>query len=899
MEFTGNNNMSLSSSTTGLRLQTPVNVYQDSSRSLYLGLEKYHINGHFSDVVVLTPNGKRIKCHQLVLASCSKKFAGALESGDFAGQELPVQGVDSEALETVIRFFYTGECPITVSTAVPLLDAAIKLEVAGLSSACEQFVNQLLHPLTAVTFLEQSLHLKLDGITEVMTGYICSRFEEVTTSHTFSKCDYKTFVKILLDSKHRQPEPLLFKAASKWILADNGRVELAEEVFRLLGISQTTVQLMVKQSTMQLLQNGAGPATAEGSSTGTPSGLLLQQPSGVGVLSDGSRALALAGLNPVQLLQNGAGMPLSAPLSLQLQQQGVSGNAFGLTSMTGQDPSPMLLTLMNGNQLQGGGVGIDRGGLSDIFRGQVSSPGNGAVGAGQQLKRGQNYSSSEQELGESSGKWQGSGEMGSGGRKDPRSSCGGPAKRGSKKEELQQQHSPSSDWGKGSNHRALNDFGMDQIHEMPTIGNHPPPMKGVCHVDNCNADLTQLRDYHQRFKICDFHLKVSSIMKDGVPQRFCQQCGRFHLLSEFDGNKRSCRARLQRHNARRRKRLEVDINEDEVGGGSDGEEHEGRSQMTPGQKHKSSNNNTGASMTSTQMLDPYLGSQHHRGDLQGGHSDAGVDMGGYGYQDTSWRPQPQQQQQGMQHSSDLLSAPTGANIQQLLMSMDQQQQQQRIALLGQQTLLQQRMLRQQSMHQPSMLQASHFQGGGGELVSRSRDLSSNGGLVVLASGPQLTNFLMNNESILGNMGGRISMDGRLSELNAMLDVGGQQRPLMVMEPPATLSQLDAESLRRLSATGNVPGFKAQYVGSIQDNGPLQSLRVTEQKQQQPALEPQVQQQAMQEEFTMEQGASETLATVCEERHDQRAAQSQDCAQEVNAEADVVAAQGESEAGGSS
>ena len=37
-------------------------------------------------------------------------------------------------------------------------------------------------------------------------------------------------------------------------------------------------------------------------------------------------------------------------------------------------------------------------------------------------------------------------------------------------------------------------------------------------------------------------------------QRFCQQCGRFHHLVEFDGEKRSCRARLQRHNARRRKK---------------------------------------------------------------------------------------------------------------------------------------------------------------------------------------------------------------------------------------------------------------------------------------------------------------------------------------------------------
>ncbi|CAD7701248.1 unnamed protein product [Ostreobium quekettii] len=76
----------------------------------------------------------------------------------------------------------------------------------------------------------------------------------------------------------------------------------------------------------------------------------------------------------------------------------------------------------------------------------------------------------------------------------------------------------------------------------------------VCQVDGCGADLSGLKEYHQRYKICEYHLKVSSIVKDGAQQRFCQQCGRFHGLSEFDGVKRSCRARLERHNARRRKK---------------------------------------------------------------------------------------------------------------------------------------------------------------------------------------------------------------------------------------------------------------------------------------------------------------------------------------------------------
>lgn len=78
--------------------------------------------------------------------------------------------------------------------------------------------------------------------------------------------------------------------------------------------------------------------------------------------------------------------------------------------------------------------------------------------------------------------------------------------------------------------------------------------KGVCQVEGCYTDLGGLRDYHMRYKICEFHLKTPSIVREGRPQRFCQQCGRFHNLTEFDGAKRSCRARLQRHNARRRKR---------------------------------------------------------------------------------------------------------------------------------------------------------------------------------------------------------------------------------------------------------------------------------------------------------------------------------------------------------
>lgn len=42
----------------------------------------------------------------------------------------------------------------------------------------------------------------------------------------------------------------------------------------------------------------------------------------------------------------------------------------------------------------------------------------------------------------------------------------------------------------------------------------------------------------QRYKVCEAHLKIDFIERDGQRVRFCQQCGRFQPLDEFDDNKR-------------------------------------------------------------------------------------------------------------------------------------------------------------------------------------------------------------------------------------------------------------------------------------------------------------------------------------------------------------------------
>ncbi|VFQ64528.1 unnamed protein product [Cuscuta campestris] len=89
--------------------------------------------------------------------------------------------------------------------------------------------------------------------------------------------------------------------------------------------------------------------------------------------------------------------------------------------------------------------------------------------------------------------------------------------------------------------------------KKPRIASFSSQQPLICQVHGCSKDLTTSKDYHKRHRVCDEHSKTTRVVVDGIEQRFCQQCSRFHLLTEFDDDKRSCRKSLAGHNERRRK----------------------------------------------------------------------------------------------------------------------------------------------------------------------------------------------------------------------------------------------------------------------------------------------------------------------------------------------------------
>lgn len=98
-----------------------------------------------------------------------------------------MQGVDGPALESVLRFFYTGEITLDAYNVVGLYDVAMKLEVTVLAAACDAFVSQTLRPLTAMLYYDAAAGLEFEQMMAATLDVVKSFPEESLLSPAFGR----------------------------------------------------------------------------------------------------------------------------------------------------------------------------------------------------------------------------------------------------------------------------------------------------------------------------------------------------------------------------------------------------------------------------------------------------------------------------------------------------------------------------------------------------------------------------------------------------------------------------------------------------------------------------------------------------------------------------------------
>nr|GEX39623.1 squamosa promoter-binding-like protein 7 [Tanacetum cinerariifolium] len=48
----------------------------------------------------------------------------------------------------------------------------------------------------------------------------------------------------------------------------------------------------------------------------------------------------------------------------------------------------------------------------------------------------------------------------------------------------------------------------------------------MCQVPGCKVDISELKGYHKRHRVCLTCANASNVVIDGIHKRYCQQCGK-------------------------------------------------------------------------------------------------------------------------------------------------------------------------------------------------------------------------------------------------------------------------------------------------------------------------------------------------------------------------------------
>ncbi|GMH41574.1 hypothetical protein BSKO_09484 [Bryopsis sp. KO-2023] len=511
------------------------------------GLAKFFNSKTFSDVTLVTLDGNKLHCHRLVLAACSDRLDRLLgQDPSSTTVEIPCMDVEPEALDNLVQFCYSSTCNFTLENAIPTLCAAQKYGVCPLETLASAYALAHLTVQTCCALSIQASNHGCERLKIQCLALAAERLDEVSQTEGFLSLSIDELKRLLKNPELLScSEVTLFKAMCSWVLRDIRRIKHMEQIQATMNFPEMSeeqserVRELLKARHEDALQASPSPRHQpdEGNQKAEPQGMEIE-----------TTALSMPGASGEEQMIQVEAYPI--PLMQSVPQGSVTACVPGGMSITNGDvkPSVAVSTSVSGNGTAGGCVGAGNQGinaqLQELFVAQLVQGNTGTAPVAMTNSQA----------------------AGSSAKRDAQE--GGPV--GSPKSENKRMD--CSDVASGTDETDQN---QRERRKQETNGATPPAPKqarslsltssrasrSVCQVEGCGNTLEGLRDYHVRYKICDHHLKISSIIKAGRQQRFCQQCGRFHDLSEFDGNKRSCRSRLMRHNARRRKRLKTETEE--------------------------------------------------------------------------------------------------------------------------------------------------------------------------------------------------------------------------------------------------------------------------------------------------------------------------------------------------
>lgn len=209
--------------------------------------------------VTLNAGSVKIPVHRVVLASCSPyfkaMFAGKLSES--SAEHVTLNGVDSNALSSLVDYIYTSMIEVTEDNVQTLLPAANLLQLQFVRESCCTFLQSQLHPSNCLGIRKfADIHSCSDLLTHA-SSFTEQHFSDVVRGDEFHSltCDQ---VCELINSDYLSvsSEEMVYEAVVAWVRSDvSNRSKYMSELMQHVRLPLMPKSYLVQTVTLEDLIN--------------------------------------------------------------------------------------------------------------------------------------------------------------------------------------------------------------------------------------------------------------------------------------------------------------------------------------------------------------------------------------------------------------------------------------------------------------------------------------------------------------------------------------------------------------------------------------------------------------------------------------------------------------------
>ncbi|XP_008184158.2 ring canal kelch homolog isoform X4 [Acyrthosiphon pisum] len=239
----------------------PTNFRNNShSARILVDLQSLRKNEVLCDIRFEADDGKIIIGHKNVLMAASPYFRAMFSNFDESNKDLvTIRELDSNILQLLVDYIYTGEIMVTKENVQALLSAANVLQLDYVNDICAEFLQKQVDSSNCIRI---KAFADLHNCTKLLSSseaYIKQNFLEVAKGEDFLSLSSEDLVKLISSNDLAVPfEEKVFECVMKWVKHDSDhRIDFLSKLMEHVRLPLLKPDILFNISKEPLLSNSS------------------------------------------------------------------------------------------------------------------------------------------------------------------------------------------------------------------------------------------------------------------------------------------------------------------------------------------------------------------------------------------------------------------------------------------------------------------------------------------------------------------------------------------------------------------------------------------------------------------------------------------------------------------